>query len=293
MLNPEQIPSHISPLHRCTPSRLAGERRMITLLRRLAASRPIRTVLDVGCGSGEYRFLFPGCQYTGIDIVDHAFALKQEPGITLKVGDACCLPEESRSFDLVFSSYAFEYFPDPVKTLSEMKRVLNDHGVAMICLPTAAVRCYEAIPVLLRKTGAQIGAISAQPGIRHYSPAELRELGSQAGLDMVGDVPVYGWATLSFKFATIVYRVARHLISRQRTVGAEYPLYADRCVSGARNRDEWTKTLALESSRQRFANRLYVACVRMCMGLDHLTACRPIAEYIAVFRKSPTAVATS
>ena len=67
--------------------------------------------LDVGCGSGEYRFLFPGCQYTGIDIVDHAFALKQEPGITLKVGDACCLPEESRSFDLVFSSGRVRVLP--------------------------------------------------------------------------------------------------------------------------------------------------------------------------------------
>ena len=287
MLNAEQIPPCVSPPHLCTPSRLAGELRMIDLLRRLADVRTIHTVLDVGCGAGEYRFLFPGCRYTGIDVLDHAFAWKQEDGVTLKVGDACRIPEESHSFDLVFSSYAFEYFSDPLKALSEIRRVLNERGVAVICLPTAAVKFYELVPHLFGKDATQLGPVSALQGIRHYSPAELRALGAKAGLDMVGHVPIYGWATLLFKFLTIVYRAARHLASRRRGDATVYPLYANRLIGGACSRAEWRHILDVENARRGWAGALYIACIWICAVLDHLALCHPLAEYIAVFRKAP------
>ena len=292
-LKPEKIPSRISPPHLCTPSRMAGERKMIGILRGLAASDSIHHVLDIGCGAGEYRFLFPGCSYLGIDIADHSYSLKKEPGIEFKVGNACRLPEDSSRFDLAFSSYAFEYFPDAGQALREIARVLAPRGAAVICLPAPPVKCYELVPQLLRKAGIPLGPVSAQPGIRHYSPGEFQKLAASSGLDMTDCVPVYGWATLTFKFITTAHRIVRHLTSRRANPVDAYPLYANRCVVAARDRNEWLKTLRLEESKQTPVDRLYVESGRLCMWLDRLAAGRPIAEYIAVFRKSSTAVATS
>lgn len=285
-LSPQQIPDYISPPHLCTPSRCAGEKRLVSVLRSWATKSVVRSVLDIGCGGGEYRFLFPGCQYTGIDIIDYGFRQKSGPEATFRKGDAGLVPAESSAYDLVFSTYAFEYFPDPLKALGEMNRVLKDNGTIMICLPSGWIKGYEIFPDLLRACGVALGAVSAMPGVRHYSPRHLRRLAAQAGLSMTSCVPVYGWATFICKLLAVSYRVGRHLISRQLTDVSPYPLYADRRVSTATSQNAWEEICRSAYSTQTSADRLYIHLLQLCSFLDRLTARRPVVEYIALLHKS-------
>lgn len=285
-LSPQQIPDYISPLHLCTPSRFAGEKRLVSVLRSLAAKSVVQTVLDIGCGGGEYRFLFPGCQYTGIDIIDHNFMQKSEPETTFRKGDAGLVPAESSAYDLVFSTYAFEYFPEPLRALGEMNRVLKDNGTIMICLPSGWIKGYEVFPDLLRACGLALGAISAMPGVRHYSPKHLGRLAAQAGLSMSLCVPIYGWATFIYKLLAIPYRIGRHLISRKFTDASPYPLHADRRVSPATSRNAWSEICRSANSAQTYADRLYIRILHLCSFLDKLTVRRPVVEYIALLHKS-------
>lgn len=91
---------------------------------------PEDTVLDVGCGTG---FGTEGLlQYTdhvhGLDQSHHqlekAWAkLGKHDSVDFYRGDAERLPFEDDTFDAVWSSGSIEYWPNPVATLREMRRV--------------------------------------------------------------------------------------------------------------------------------------------------------------------------
>ncbi|MFQ5907406.1 MAG: methyltransferase domain-containing protein [Thermoplasmata archaeon] len=105
----------------------------------MAGLRPGMEVLDVGCGTG---FLSEGVLETtssvwGLDITPEQLqrAARKLP-IPLVRGDAENLPFQGERFDAVVSSGSIEYWPDPVRALHEMNRVLRPGGVAMVGGPT-------------------------------------------------------------------------------------------------------------------------------------------------------------
>lgn len=59
-------------------------------------------------------------------------ARKADVNVEFRVGDAAATPFESESFDFVYCSAAFKNFPDPVKVLNEIHRLLRPTGEAMI-----------------------------------------------------------------------------------------------------------------------------------------------------------------
>jgi demethylmenaquinone methyltransferase/2-methoxy-6-polyprenyl-1,4-benzoquinol methylase len=105
----------------------------------MAGLRPGMEVLDVGCGTG---FLSEGVleitsSVWGLDITPEQLqrAARKLP-IPLVRGDAENLPFQGERFDAVVSSGSIEYWPDPVRALHEMNRVLRPGGVAMVGGPT-------------------------------------------------------------------------------------------------------------------------------------------------------------
>lgn len=96
-------------------------------------------ILDVGCGTGYFtRLLTEGDEQVtavGLDIeepfIDYAREMASEQGLPIEflTGDALALPFEDESFDLVVSHTFFTSIPDPVKAMSEMKRVLRPGGI--------------------------------------------------------------------------------------------------------------------------------------------------------------------
>ena len=91
-------------------------------------------VLEVGVGIGRNLKYYPaGCSVTGIDNSEGMLeiALKKAEGlqnITLFLMDAEHLEFPDRSFDYVVTTFVLCTIPDPLKALTEMRRVLKPSG---------------------------------------------------------------------------------------------------------------------------------------------------------------------
>ena len=98
--------------------------------RRIIKKIPLagKTLLDMGCGSGDYLKIFAeslgGENLAGLDI------FKAEiPGIKTFKGTGEKLPFDSNSFDVVFEKDTLHHIEDKKKALAEMKRVAKKQVV--------------------------------------------------------------------------------------------------------------------------------------------------------------------
>ena len=93
-------------------------------------------ILEVGIGDGfPYSNILDemGYEVYGIDISPtHVDMVKESlPKINVEVGDSEDLEFTDNFFDVVFCFRSTWYFPDVIKSISEMLRVVKKHGVVM------------------------------------------------------------------------------------------------------------------------------------------------------------------
>jgi len=164
-----------------------------------AELKPGERVLDVACGTGivarqAARRVGTGGRVVGLDVNDamltvaRAVTAGSRPPIEWRQGDAASLPFPDRDFDAVFCEQAMQFFPEPLKALREMRRVLADGGRAAIsvCRPIEFCPAYVALASALERfAGAEAGAMMRSPFSR-WSVAELRALASEAGFARAG-----------------------------------------------------------------------------------------------------------
>lgn len=95
----------------------------------------IKSVLDIGCGSGLFaeQFCKRGIKVTGIDLNPDMIesARRYVPEADFYVGEAEHLPFENDSFDLVFFGVVLHEVADYTKSLSEAYRVCNIKTVVL------------------------------------------------------------------------------------------------------------------------------------------------------------------
>ena len=105
---------------------------------------PDDRVLDVGCGTGfgtEGLLEHSDCVH-GLDQSVHqleqAWAkLGKHDPVSFYLGDAERLPFRDDAFDAVWSSGSIEYWPDPVATLAELRRVARPGGQVLVVGPNS------------------------------------------------------------------------------------------------------------------------------------------------------------
>jgi ubiquinone/menaquinone biosynthesis C-methylase UbiE len=96
-----------------------------------------KEVLEVGSGTGRFsqRIVELGGQLTIVDIGKNLVeAVSSRLGCRGVAADACQLPFEDNSFDLVISSECIEHTLDPCKAIRQMCRVCKPGGT--VCLTT-------------------------------------------------------------------------------------------------------------------------------------------------------------
>jgi len=176
---------------------------------RMTASLPIGSVLDVGCGTGDFAQLFDPARtrYLGIDISEKMIAECRRlfPTHEFRVADGDSIDAADASLDLVLSIGVLEYLPDPVSHLKELARITKPGGNIIVTVPNGSNRSrrmdrpiralIDSPPVKwLRRAMRRPSQIRPMertvvkdPSIRHrhMTMDELRRIGKANGLALV------------------------------------------------------------------------------------------------------------
>lgn len=98
-----------------------------------------QSVLDVGCGTGvlleRLAATAPGARLSGVDLSPEMLGEARKrlgTAIPLERSHADDLPFADREFDVVVSTNALHYFPNPSAALDEMARVMRPNGKLVI-----------------------------------------------------------------------------------------------------------------------------------------------------------------
>jgi ubiquinone/menaquinone biosynthesis C-methylase UbiE len=116
---------------------------ILWLLRRMGVSKRKVKVLEIGFGSGVVLFSFDRTSHiAGIEVSESAVAQAivraKRLGFTnadFRVIHEESLPFPGGMFDVVIASHVLEHVREDGRLLSEMHRILNDKGVAIILVP--------------------------------------------------------------------------------------------------------------------------------------------------------------
>lgn len=159
--------------------------------------------LDAGCGpGGNGIWMQARGTVFGIDVMREAieFASENHPGLTLAQASVDALPFADNSFDALQSItiITHEAVPDPVRALTEYRRVLKAGGVAVIVEP--------AFSILRREHDRVVHAV------RRFRRHSLAVLAEQAGFEVTRSTYLYSFlypVALALALADRVKRPSR------------------------------------------------------------------------------------
>jgi SAM-dependent methyltransferase len=150
------------------------------------ALEPADRLLDVGCGGGvflRHAQAERGCTVTGVDHSREMVRLARPLAVQ---GEAEQLPFKDGEFTAVSSIVAFFFFPDALRALREMRRVLAPNGRIAIYTTSPEAKGTMAAPYPLATRG------------HFYTDEELQQLALEAGFStaQVTRPDESGWAQL-------------------------------------------------------------------------------------------------
>lgn len=158
-------------------ARLAGRR--LDILAK--ATRPPGTLLDVGCGTGEFLAVARdrGWNVTGVDpVADAAEFCRAQRGLDVKTGllQDVGLPE--RAFDVVSAAHVLEHMPKATEFLAMVARWARPGGHVLIEVPNFR-------SVQRRTMGASWPGLRPLEHVVHFSADSLSRAFTNAGLTPV------------------------------------------------------------------------------------------------------------
>ncbi len=145
------------------------------------------SALDVGCGPGYVmELLAPHFDVTGVDSDKGMTSKANSRGLKVSQADACDLPYEDDSFDLVYCSFLMLWLDNPAKAIGEMKRVAKN-WVVCLAEPDYGGRIDHPIELmdLTRYLASEIEDLGGDP----FVGRKLRSFFSENGME--GEVGVH------------------------------------------------------------------------------------------------------
>jgi SAM-dependent methyltransferase len=144
------------------------------------AQRPVRDILDLGCGTGRYSGALAERFAASVVAIDPSEKMlaearrKNAAGVRHLSGSGEALPLPDASVDLVFMSMVFHHFGDRDRVARECHRVLRVGGVAVLRVgATDRVDDYPYTPFFPRTRDLIVRSLT--------SLAEVRETFERAG----------------------------------------------------------------------------------------------------------------
>jgi len=128
----------MKPFTRISKNLTASQRKNRKFLKK-EALKLRGTILDLGCGSGEYSYLLAKNKQNQIYALDSNEKLcqkiKQKNNLEVIHSDAHKLPFKDNSFDACFCNTVLEHVKDPEQIIKEIQRVLKPNGKVIISIP--------------------------------------------------------------------------------------------------------------------------------------------------------------
>ena len=196
------LPKPLSPIYNM--SRYQSELRQMMIINKYPPPTNGR-VLDLCCGSGQYRAYFTDQEYIGVDKFDNNFSAKESKNVKYFVEDAEKLSFEDEYFDYVFFSAGLEHVRDKEKATDEMVRVMKKGAYAYVAVPTKVSKIYGLPRYIYYKLR---GEKYYGHGHHYFSKSDLKALMLDHGLEIKKFYPETGffaliWITVSKWFYTI------------------------------------------------------------------------------------------
>lgn len=150
---------------------------------------PVKSILDVGCGTGALLDEFLDFSPTGVHGLDInleflSFSRGNNAQAKLTCGDARTMPYAADSFDMLVCHYLLLWVNDPGQVLAEMVRVANA-GATIVALAEPDYGGRIDYPEALSTLGDRQKASLRSQGADTHMGRKLRALFSQAGLEGV------------------------------------------------------------------------------------------------------------
>ena len=139
-----------------------------------------KKVLDVGCGGGFFLRIAKslGAVVQGIEPSEFAVHAAQSRGLEVFHGTIekyASQASERELFDVITANHVLEHVPEPVETLSTMKKFLAPGGHIWIAVPNAAYPIGRAIKGKWHSTDLPYH-------LMQFTPTSMVEAGRRAGL---------------------------------------------------------------------------------------------------------------
>lgn len=152
----------------------AAARRRYDVLEAMTSGR---TILDVGCGSGEAldEGSARGWSGVGIELGAESAERARARGLDVRTGRLGDVPLEVGSFEVVAAWHVLEHQPDPVAFLCEMARYVRPGGLLAIEVPN-----WNSTD--RRQRGADWDQLCIHEHLVHFTPRSLRRTMRGAGL---------------------------------------------------------------------------------------------------------------
>ncbi|MBU0677841.1 MAG: methyltransferase domain-containing protein [Verrucomicrobia bacterium] len=190
---------------------------------KLFAGQEITSVLDIGCGSGDYMDLAPtfSCRYTGVDFSEKMIGAAKEKAarqgvenVDFRMGDASGLAFDDASFDAVMGIGLIEYLEDPVPMLKEIHRVLKPGG--KLIMQAYQFTWYDItqkvyFALLRRKPGGVLH--------RRYSRKTLNRLLAENGFEAED----YRYCNFRFMPVTFEWRLPKLYVGSSEFISKYFP----------------------------------------------------------------------
>jgi ubiquinone/menaquinone biosynthesis C-methylase UbiE len=165
----------------------AADRESHEQMLRLSQVQPSHKVLDVATGPGYVAILFAekAHEVIGLDLTP-AFVTKAQASasekdlknISFREGDVEHLPFADKSFDIVTCHKALHHFPNPVRALDEMNRVLKVGGRIVI----GDTRSSDNLEMARRHNALE--RLRDPSHVEMYGPHKLRALIEMSGFEI-------------------------------------------------------------------------------------------------------------
>jgi 2-polyprenyl-3-methyl-5-hydroxy-6-metoxy-1,4-benzoquinol methylase len=211
------------PLARLLPHR---RQKLDAAFRYLPRPRPGQTLLDVGCGNGDFLLNArdAGWNVSGVDPDPKAALAAAQRGLDVRCGSIDDMAGHAGSFDAVTLSHVLEHVHDPVAFLQAVHALLKPGGVVYIDTPNIDSRGAQrwgrnwrgletprhlvlfslaGLKALVQRTGFTSPSIKRRTAVRKF--LYLASLRMQAGKSPYGREPATlpNWMKLGLRFAQV------------------------------------------------------------------------------------------